>query len=119
MALAQLAAFALSACAGRAALRQDSSRLHRGSLRASRLLALRGGGDSAPFSAALFDFDGTLVDSEDVHRRSFSDVLGVTLDEDYWNTQCVGHSPRDIMARHLPEGRLKPGESVDTLLRQR
>ena len=51
-----------------------------------------------------------------MHRRSFSDVLGVTLDEDYWNTQCVGHSPRDIMARHLPEGRLKPGESVDTLL---
>ena len=121
MALAQFAAFALSVhgCAGRAALRQDSSRLHRSSLRASRLLALRGGGDSAPFSAALFDFDGTLVDSEDVHRRSFSDVLGVTLDEDYWNTQCVGHSPRDIMARHLPEGRLKPGESVDTLLRQR
>ena len=125
MALAQFAAFALvSACAGRTAVRQDNSGLHR--LRTerasqrplSRLLALRGGG-SAPFSAALFDFDGTLVDSEDVHRLSFSEVLGITLDEDYWNTQCVGHSPRDIMTRHLPEGRLQPGESVDTLLRQR
>ena len=120
-----LAAFALAACAGRTAVRQDSSGVHRlrSAVRApqrppSRLLALRGGG-SAPFTAALFDFDGTLVDSEDVHRRSFSDVLGVTLDEDYWNTQCVGHSPRDIMTRHLPEGRLKAGESVDTLLQQR
>lgn len=114
----------VSACAGRTAVRQDSADLHRliSADRASqrplsRLLSLRGG--SAPFSAALFDFDGTLVDSEDVHRRSFSEVLGVTLDEDYWNAQCVGHSPRDIMTRHLPEGRLKPGESVDTLLRQR
>ena len=126
MALAQFAAVALvSAYAGRTAVRQDSSGLYR--LRSaerasprplSQLLALRGGG-SAPFSAALFDFDGTLVDSEDVHRLSFSEVLGITLDEDYWNTQCVGHSPRDIMTKHLPEGRLQPGESVDTLLRQR
>ena len=115
----------MSACTGRAALDQDNSGLHRlRSLRVpaesalSRLWALRGGG-SAPFLAALFDFDGTLVDSEDVHRRSFSDVLGVTLEEDYWNTQCVGHSPRDIMTRHLPEGRLKPGESIDSLLQQR
>ena len=82
----------------------------------SRLLALRGGN---LFQAALFDFDGTLCQSEDVHRMAFSEVLGVPLDEEYWNTQCVGNNPRDIIVKHLPEGRLKPGETVDDLLRRR
>lgn len=84
-----------------------------------RLATLRGGAADAPFKAALFDFDGTLVQSEDVHRRSFSEVLGVDLTEDYWNNECVGHAPRDIMSKHLPDDRLEPGETIDDLLRKR
>ena len=46
-------------------------------------------------------------------------VLGIELNETYWNERCVGRSPRDIMTSHLPEGRLEPGQTVDDLLRIR
>jgi len=82
---------------------------------ASPLLRLRGG----RVEAALFDFDGTLVQSEDVHRRSFGTVLGVELSEEYWNSKCVGRSPRMIMEQNLPDGRLRAGETIDDLLKER
>lgn len=80
-----------------------------------RLLKLRGGA----VEACLFDFDGTLVQSEDVHRRSFGTVLGVELTEKYWNERCVGRSPRMIMEQNLPPDRLRPGETIDDLLTKR
>ena len=46
----------------------------------TNLLRLRGGGGLA-FDAALFDFDGTLAQSEGLHRLAFSKVLGVDIDE--------------------------------------
>lgn len=82
------------------------------------LLRLRGGGGVA-FDAALFDFDGTLAQSEELHRRAFSEVLGIRIDEEEWELQCVGTSPAKVMADRLPAGRLKPGETIDTLLAQR
>ena len=60
------------------------------------LLALRGG--AALPAACLFDFDGTLVDSEDLHRITFGEVLGTDIDVETWSARCVGTSPRDYVA---------------------
>lgn len=79
---------------------------------------LRGGGGLA-FDAALFDFDGTIAQSEGLHRLAFSEVLGVTIPKDEWEMQCVGTSPAQLMADRLPPGRLSPGETIDDLLMQR
>lgn len=79
---------------------------------------LRGGGGLA-FDAALFDFDGTLAQSEGLHRLAFGEVLGITFEEEYWETKVVGTSPAKVMTDHLPEGRLAPGETIDDLLAQR
>jgi len=90
--------------------------------RLTAALALRGGSSPSPAPpclAALWDFDGTLCQSEDVHRKSFSAVLGVELSEQHWTGACIGRPPRDIMEAHLPAGRLKPGETIDDLLRRR
>lgn len=43
--------------------------------------------------AILFDHDGTLVDSEPIHFRLWSQVLdrhGVTITEEVFNSQCAG-----------------------------
>eukprot|EP00962_Isochrysis_galbana_P031937 scaffold10457_cov106-Isochrysis_galbana.AAC.4 len=54
-------------------------------------LNLRGG----QLQACFFDFDGTLAQSEDTHRQTFSELLGFELTPDYWNAKCVGNSPRE------------------------
>lgn len=80
------------------------------------------GGSTEPASpclGALWDFDGTLCQSEHVHRTSFGAVLGVELSEEHWYANCVGNSPRAIMEQHLPDGRLQPGETIDDLLQRR
>ena len=92
----------------------------RSSLAAARarslLLALRGG----RADAALFDFDGTLVQSEDTHRKTFGQLLGFELTVEYWNQKCVGTSPKQILLKHLPPERLASGEeTVDQLLVRR
>ena len=85
---------------------------------AAPLLRLRGGSCPAA-EACLFDFDGTLAQSEDTHRRSFSTVLGKELTEEFWNAECVGRSPRMIMEANLPPGHLQPGQTIDDLLTRR
>ena len=82
------------------------------------VLRLRGGGGVA-FDAALFDFDGTIAQSEGLHRLAFSSVLGITIEEEEWEMKCVGTSPAKVMADRLPAGRLAPGETVSDLLAQR
>ena len=84
----------------------------------SAIRRLRGGGGLA-FDAALFDFDGTLVQSEGLHRLAFSEVLGITINEEEWERDSVGNSPAKVMSDRLPEGRLAPGETIDDLLLQR
>jgi len=81
----------------------------------SAALNLRGG----QVQAALFDFDGTLAQSEDTHRRTFSELLGFELTPDYWNAKCVGNSPRSILEKHIAPERLEAGETVDGLLQRR
>ena len=79
---------------------------------------LRGGDDDRAegmVSACLFDFDGTLADSEDLHRQTFGAVLGLEVPTDYWNKQCVGSSPRLVIAKLLelrPEA-AREGETHD------
>ena len=83
----------------------------------SSLLSLRGG--EGELQAALFDFDGTLAQSEDTHRETFSTLLGFELTPEYWNAKCVGNSPRSILEKHLSSERLAAGASVDQLLQRR
>lgn len=78
-------------------------------------LNLRGG----QLQACFFDFDGTLAQSEDTHRQTFSELLGFELTPDYWNAKCVGNSPRSILEKHLAPERLAAGETVDGLLQRR
>jgi len=95
--------------------------LHRGLVFSSALLlgvrAHSGTADHAghsPVRAVLFDFDGSLVQSEECHRKSFSAVLGKELDHDTWYTKCVGRSPWDILDEHRHE----TAPSADELLAQ-
>ena len=76
------------------------------------LSRLRGGGGLA-FDGALFDFDGTLAQSEGLHRLAFSEVLGATISEEEWES-CIGTSPAQVIAERLPEG-----ETVEALLVRR
>ena len=77
------------------------------------LFRLRGGGGLA-FDAALFDFDGTLVDSEPLHRLAFSECIGTEIVEEDWEMNCVGRSPEIIMKERAPEG-----SDIDALLLKR
>jgi HAD superfamily hydrolase (TIGR01493 family) len=52
-----------------------------------------------PFSALIFDCDGTLVDTQAVHHRALSETLatqGVTLD-DAWYLARAGTSIRELL----------------------
>lgn len=79
---------------------------------------LRGGGGLA-FDAALFDFDGTLAQSEPLHRLAFSEVLGKEIGVEEWETRCVGTSPPKLIADRIDPARLAAGETIDGLLKQR
>ena len=89
------------------------------------ILRLRGGEEEAagapPIRAVLFDFDGTLALSEDIHRRAFSEVLGFELTVDHWEQNCVGSNPTALIDRHLPQSprTLGPDESAATLLEEK
>ena len=89
------------------------------------ILRLRGGeaeaADAHPIRAVLFDFDGTLALSEDIHRRAFSEVLGFELTVDHWEQNCVGSNPTALIDRHLPQSprTLGPDESAATLLEEK
>ena len=82
------------------------------------ILRLRGG---EAIRAVLFDFDGTLALSEDIHRRAFSEVLGFELTVDHWEQNCVGSNPTALIDRHLPQSprTLGPDESAATLLEEK
>ena len=80
------------------------------------ILRIRGGGGLA-FDAALFDFDGTLTQSEGLHRLAFSEVLGTIIEEEEWELKCVGTSPAKLVADRLPPGASQ--QTIDALLVQR
>ena len=52
------------------------------------------------FEAILFDFDGTLLDTEPVHWACWAEVLasvGVTLTWEYYRDSCIGIDDRDML----------------------
>mmetsp|Transcript_31191 Transcript_31191/g.56576 ORF Transcript_31191/g.56576 Transcript_31191/m.56576 type:complete len:293 (+) Transcript_31191:61-939(+) len=63
-------------------------------------------------NACLFDFDGTIAQSEDLHRRTFAEVLGVDLSPDFWNRQCVGNTPKHIIEKQRREEDSRPVEEI-------
>jgi beta-phosphoglucomutase len=54
------------------------------------------------FSAILFDFDGTLLDSEPAHWASWAEALapvGIQLEWDFYRNDCVGIDDRELVRR--------------------
>src|SRR6266700_2821293 len=52
------------------------------------------------FEAILFDFDGTLLDTEPVHWACWAEVLqgaGLTLTWEYYRDYCIGIDDRDML----------------------
>ena len=52
------------------------------------------------FEAILFDFDGTLLDTEPVHWACWAEVLagvGLTLTWEYYRDCCIGIDDRDML----------------------
>jgi HAD superfamily hydrolase (TIGR01509 family) len=51
--------------------------------------------------ALLFDFDGVLADTEPLHFQCWRDILltkGIHLDWDYYQTNCIGISDRQMLS---------------------
>ena len=51
--------------------------------------------------ALLFDFDGVLADTEPLHFECWRDILqtkGIQLDWDYYQTNCIGISDRQMLS---------------------
>ncbi len=67
--------------------------------------------------ALLFDFDGVLADTEPLHFQCWRDILltkGIRLDWDYYQTNCIGISDRQMLSTL---GRIGPiVYSVDELM---
>lgn len=54
------------------------------------------------FDAVLFDFDGTLADTEPLHHACWREVLaqaGINLTWEYYRDHCIGVSDREMIAR--------------------
>ncbi|MFH1094912.1 MAG: HAD family phosphatase [Candidatus Micrarchaeota archaeon] len=58
-------------------------------------------------SAVLFDLDGVLADSEELHRKTFNEVFapfGVSISKSYWYAHYTGtgsrHIVHDLLQRH-------------------
>lgn len=55
--------------------------------------------------ALIFDLDGTLADSDPLHRAVFTDMLaphGITVDEAYYTREIQGGRNTEVFARLLP-----------------
>ena len=67
--------------------------------------------------AVLFDFDGVIVISEDVHRETFSEMLSMDIPEDRWYREFAGTGSRRIFKKLLEETDRK--EDLDGLVERR
>ncbi|RVT82636.1 HAD family phosphatase [Rhodobacteraceae bacterium CCMM004] len=60
-----------------------------------------------PGGALLFDLDGTLIDSDPLHRRVFAEMLGavgIAVDAAFYAAEIHGRENPGIFARHIPDG---------------
>ncbi len=67
--------------------------------------------------AVLFDFDGVIVNSEPLHKKTFLELLapyGVKISDEAWYREFAGTGSRSIFARLLKEHKIKgdPDELV-------
>jgi beta-phosphoglucomutase len=53
--------------------------------------------------AVLFDFDGVIVKSEDVHRKTFMDLMAMDIPRERWFREFAGTGSRKIFKRLLDE----------------
>jgi beta-phosphoglucomutase len=53
--------------------------------------------------AVLFDFDGVIVKSEDVHRRTFIDLMAMEIPPERWFREFAGTGSRKIFKKLLDE----------------
>ncbi len=53
--------------------------------------------------AVLFDFDGVIVKSEDVHRKTFMDLMTMEIPEERWFREFAGTGSRKIFKKLLDE----------------
>ena len=67
--------------------------------------------------AVLFDFDGSLAQSEEAHRKRFVAATGVACDSARWDAECVGRNTEWIVC-HLLGVDEPPAEVIEDL-RQR
>ena len=67
--------------------------------------------------AVLFDFDGSLAQSEEAHRKRFVAATGVACDSARWDAECVGRNTEWIVC-HLLGVDEPPKEAIKDL-RQR
>ena len=51
--------------------------------------------------AVLFDFDGSLAQSEEAHRKRFVAATGVACDSARWDAECVGRNTEWIVCHLL------------------
>jgi HAD superfamily hydrolase (TIGR01509 family) len=59
-----------------------------------------------PEFALLFDLDGTLVDTEELHLKAFGSIFrsfGQDIDMGYYNAHIAGRSNAEIMANAFPD----------------
>lgn len=60
----------------------------------------------SPIDGLLFDLDGTLVDSDPMHKQTWGSVLarfGIALDDETYRRDFSGRLNPDIVARLLPQ----------------
>lgn len=71
------------------------------------------------FAAAIFDMDGTLVDTEPIHRRAWMSVLpelGVTIDEAEYAATFSGRPGREIARLRLHASEAEAPVIVDRVM---
>jgi HAD superfamily hydrolase (TIGR01509 family) len=57
--------------------------------------------------AVLFDFDGVIVDSESIHKKTFMEILSIDVPENRWYNEFAGTGSRSIFVRLLEENSLE------------
>lgn len=68
-------------------------------------------------SAVIFDFDGVIVDSEKIHKKTFEDLLGLSISDERWYIEFAGTGSKRIFSKLIEENNLKL--DADSLVEKR
>ena len=70
--------------------------------------------------AFIFDMDGTIVNSESIHRKGFNMLLrkyGIYITKKYWHTTLIGRGSRHIAKHYITKYKLP--EDIDDFVERR